>query len=130
MTKKNYRVPGTNVTIEKGTRIIIPAQAIQNDPEYYSDPERFDPDRFSSEEKKKRDPMAWLGFGDGPRNCIALRYAMMQSRIGLVILLNSFEFALGERMQETPTTNVNTFVTMPTGGIHLKLKPISVSTKY
>lgn len=71
--------------------------------------------------------MAWLGFGDGPRNCIALNYAMMQSRIGLVTLLNSFEFSLGVKMQDAPTMNVNTFVIMPAGGIYLKLKSISTS---
>lgn len=91
--------------------VIIPVYAIQNDPEYYPNPEKFDPDRFDSEEKKKRDPMAWLGFGDGPRNCIGLRFGMMQSRIGLVNLMNNFEISLGGKMQAPLTFNVRSFVT-------------------
>lgn len=92
--------------------------------EYYPNPDKFDPNRFESEEKKKRDPMTWLGFGDGPRNCIAVKFGMMQSRIGLVTLLNSFEFSLGEQMQEPPTFSVKSFVTVPESGIYLKLKPV------
>lgn len=91
--------------------VIIPVYAIQNDPEYYPNPEKFDPDRFDSEEKKKRDPMAWLGFGDGPRNCIGLRFGMMQSRIGLVNLMNNFEISLGGKMQAPLTFNVRSIVT-------------------
>lgn len=45
--------------------MIIPAFAIQRDPEYYPDPEKFDPERFSSEEFHKRDSMTWLPFGEG-----------------------------------------------------------------
>lgn len=91
--------------------VIIPVYAIQNDPEYYPNPEKFDPDRFDSEEKKKRDPMAWLGFGDGPRNCIGLRFGMMQSRIGLVNLMNNFKISLGGKMHAPLNFNVRSFVT-------------------
>lgn len=104
--------------------IIIPAYAIQNDPEYFPDPEKFDPDRFDSEEKKKRDVMTWLAFGDGPRNCIGLRFGMMQSRIGLVTLLRNFEFSLGSKTKVPPRIDPKSFVTVPEGGIYLKLKAL------
>lgn len=72
-TKNTYKVPGTNDVIEKGTPIIIPLYAIHQDPEYYPEPEKFNPDRFSDEAVKQRDAMAWLPFGDGPRNCIGMK---------------------------------------------------------
>lgn len=93
--------------------------------EYYPNPNKFDPDRFDSEEKKKRNPMTWLPFGDGPRNCIGLRFGMMQTRIGLIALLNNFEFSLGPKMQNAPKFKPDAFTTVPQGGIHIKLKPIS-----
>lgn len=63
----DYPVPGSNVVIEKRSPVLIPIHAIHHDPEYYPNPEAFDPERFSNEEKLKRDPMTWLAFGSGPR---------------------------------------------------------------
>lgn len=67
-TKNDYRVPGTDIVIEKGLDVIIPIHAIHFDPEYYPNPHKFDPDRFRSDEKSIRDPITWLPFGNGPRN--------------------------------------------------------------
>lgn len=67
MTTKDYAIPDTNIVIDKGTRLLIPVHAIHHDPEYYPDPERFDPDRFENKAKNARDPIKWLPFGSGPR---------------------------------------------------------------
>lgn len=67
---KNYKVPGQSLVIEKGQKIIIPIRAVHNDPKYYPNPNTFDPERFSAEEKSKRLNGTYLPFGDGPRLCI------------------------------------------------------------
>lgn len=124
MANKDYKVPDSNIVIEKGTMVLIPVYGIHYDPEYYPEPEKFDPERFSNEEQKKRDPMTFLGFGEGPRNCIGLRFGMMQVRIGLITLLNSFEFSVGEKTQP-PRFNLKATTLMNEGKMYLKLKPIS-----
>lgn len=43
---------------------------LHHDPEYYPNPEKFDPERFSEENKSKRPAYTYLPFGDGPRICI------------------------------------------------------------
>lgn len=69
------------------------------DPEYYDDPEQFIPERFisGSEHANKKDAPN-LTFGDGPRACIGLRMAKMQSKLGACLLLRKFSFELGEKL--------------------------------
>ena len=66
-SSKDYKIPNTNLIIPKNTGILIPVHAIHNDPEYYPEPEKFIPGRFSAENKLKRHQMSFLPFGDGPR---------------------------------------------------------------
>lgn len=65
---QDYPVPGTNIVIEKDTKIIVPVCAIHHDSKYYYDPMVFNPARFEPEEVKKRPNLSFLPFGDGPRN--------------------------------------------------------------
>lgn len=67
---QDYKIPGTDVILEKGTQVILPIQNIHYDENFYENPEKFDPDRFSPEQKQKRSPYAHMPFGEGPRICI------------------------------------------------------------
>lgn len=58
------------LNINKGRPITIPIYGIHHDPQYYPDPERFDPERFSDEHKDSIVPGSFIPFGVGPRNCI------------------------------------------------------------
>lgn len=124
VAQTNYKIPNTNIVIEKGVSVVVPVYAIHNDPEYYPNPEVFDPDRFTAEEIKKRHPMAWLAFGEGPRNCIALRFGMMQARIGLIKMLLNFEFATCEKTPVPMAFGLNPIVLSPKENIYLKIKSI------
>lgn len=61
---------GKEVHIEENTPIVIPIYAIHHDPKYYPNPEKFDPDRFSENNKSEISKGAYLPFGEGPRICI------------------------------------------------------------
>ena len=67
---KDYKIEGTKCTVKKGQLIIIPAYAVQHDPEFFPDPEVYDPDRFLPENVAKRPTCSFMPFGHGPRNCM------------------------------------------------------------
>jgi cytochrome P450 family 6 len=67
---KDYKLPGTDLVIKKGQAIVIPTIAIHHDERYYPNPEKFDPLRFSPENKHKINPYTSLAFGQGPRGCL------------------------------------------------------------
>lgn len=121
---QDYPVAGSNLVIPAGVTVVIPVYAIHHDPELYPDPERFDPERFTPAEVQKRHPASFLPFGDGPRNCIGLRFGMMQARIGLVSLLRSFRFTLDPRMSIPLKLNKKQLIIASDEGIWLRLEKL------
>lgn len=70
--KNDYKIPGCDLVLPKGTHVNISVLGMHHDPDYYPDPEKFDPERFSEENKRDRPQFTYLPFGDGPRICIGL----------------------------------------------------------
>lgn len=64
------QIDGKEITLEKGTILTIPLYAMHTDPNYFPEPEKFDPERFSDENVDKIVPLTYIPFGSGPRNCI------------------------------------------------------------
>ncbi len=58
--------------------------------EYWPDPERFDPLRFTPEASKGRHRFAWVPFGGGAHMCIGLHFATMQMRLLIAHLLTRY----------------------------------------
>jgi len=53
-----------------GDRVNIPISGLHLDDQYFPEPRKFDPERFSEERKGELVPYTYLPFGVGPRNCI------------------------------------------------------------
>lgn len=66
---KAYPVPGSKFTIEKGTAIVISLLGLHRDGQYFPDPEKYNPDRFTDEHRAFDEDM-FMPFGSGPRNCV------------------------------------------------------------
>lgn len=121
---QDYQIPNTKNIIKKGTPILIPAVALQRDEQYYSEPNTFNPGRFNDINPPGKDQLnqPWLPFGDGPRNCIAMRLGKMQVKVGLVQILQKFKFELhNELKNQTLKFDPKVFLLTPLGGIHLKV---------
>nr|AAA82162.1 cytochrome P450 [Musca domestica] len=93
-TTSNYRIPNSDCIVEEGTQIAIPVYSIHRDPAYYDQPNEFNPDNFEPKRCEERHSCAYLPFGDGPHNCIGLRFGKMQTKLGLVALLRKFRFEI------------------------------------
>jgi cytochrome P450 len=77
-----------NYTIPAGTHIGVNPMMTHRLPEYWPDPERFDPSRFSDENSKGRHKYAWVPFGGGGHMCLGLHFAYMQEKAFFFELLH------------------------------------------
>ncbi|XP_065214600.1 cytochrome P450 6k1-like isoform X3 [Planococcus citri] len=69
-TVKNYKVADSKVVIPAATPIVLSNYGLHMDEKYFDNPQEFRPERFSEEEKSKRQNYTYLPFGEGPRYCI------------------------------------------------------------
>ncbi|ERL95684.1 hypothetical protein D910_00114, partial [Dendroctonus ponderosae] len=88
------------VNLKIGDVIWIPIFAYHRDPENFQNPTKFDPERFSDENKINIKPYTYLPFGAGPRNCIGSRFALLKMKALFYHLLLNFE------IEPTKTTTV------------------------
>lgn len=61
---------GKKLDLKVGDCIWVPTVGLHRDPKYFPNPDKYDPERFSEENKDNIKPFTFLPFGVGPRNCI------------------------------------------------------------
>ena len=96
---------------------------IHRDPEAWENPEKYDPERLRGPAKEARHAFQFLPIGDGPRNCIRMRFALMEIKIALVKILMKFKF---ERSPETqvPLAIHAGFTLPPKGGVLVRVSTV------
>ncbi|XP_050069678.1 probable cytochrome P450 6a14 [Anopheles maculipalpis] len=97
VSNEPYHLPTLNVTLDKGTMVFIPVHSYHHDPAIFPDPKRFDPDRFAPESINSRHSYAFLPFGEGPRNCIGMRFGLLEVKFGIVQLLSKLCLSVDRR---------------------------------
>lgn len=120
---KTYKIPNTDVVLEKGTSIVIPAAAIQRDPKYFPSPDEFIPERFSlkNSEEKSFVSRPYMPFGEGPRVCIGLRLGKLQAKVGLLLLLQNYNIELIGNTLKPLVITPKSFIKAPVGGFEFKI---------
>lgn len=78
------------------------------DEKYFPNPERFDPERFNDENKKKIVHGSYMPFSVGPRNCVGSRFALMFMKIAIFYLVLNFRLELCEKSTYPIQLKLNT----------------------
>ncbi|XP_042886027.1 cytochrome P450 9e2-like [Penaeus japonicus] len=120
---KEYKVPGFDFTIEPGTVVSCPVWTVHRDPKYWPEPEEFRPERFLPENKANIANFTHMPFGVGPRNCLAMRFALMEVKVGLAKMLLASDIKLSPGHEEIET-DFGIGLLRPKDGVQLILNPL------
>lgn len=111
-----------NIKFLKGDLLWVPIHCFHFNPEYFPNPEKFDPERFSDENKVNINPAHFVPFGQGPRQCIGNRFALMEVKVLIYYLLKKFTLNVSAKTDIPMTVQSSFFGLSPTHGLHLLLK--------
>src|SRR5205807_1653949 len=106
-----YRIPA-------GANVVMSQWIMQRDPRFFSDPDRFNPDRWGSEQCSKLPRFAYFPFGGGSRQCIGAGFATMEAVLLLATIAARFELQLEANQAVVP---VPSFTLRPKHGIRVSL---------
>ncbi|KAG8269812.1 heme binding [Homalodisca vitripennis] len=113
-----YRLPDSDLIVKKGTIILIPVSGLHKDPQHYPDPSTFNPERFKGNNFKPSS--TFLPFGDGPRICIAMRFAVMEVKACVARIMS--QYSVSNKTQLPLQFDVHSFIPVVKGGLFLSFQ--------
>ena len=118
----DYKIPDTNIVIPKNTSVVFPATAVVKDSKYFPKPDVFDPENFSAQNKAARHPLATGGFGHGPRNCIAQRFATMEVKLIIARIIHKYRVLPCDRTVDQLIADPTKLFGQPKGDIWITVE--------
>lgn len=79
-------------TLPAGSVAAVSSWVSHRHPDFWDDPETFDPDRFTPDKEKARHRYAWYPFGGGPRSCIGQYFSMLETIVVTAVAVRAYEF--------------------------------------
>ncbi len=106
-----YRVPA-------GANVVMSQWIMHRDPRFYTYPEEFDPDRWSTDRIQCLPKFAYFPFGGGPRSCIGASFAMIEATLLLATIAQRFQLRMVPAHPVVPTPSITL---RPRNGIRMVL---------
>ena len=122
-TVKPYKVSDgtTEFIIPKDMIVQIPS-GFMKDEKYFKNPNKFDPENFSPENKTLRGPYSFIGFGHGPRNCIGMRFALLNLKIAMFRILLDYKVVPCSKTVDDLIPDPKSMNSAPIGEIWVKIE--------
>jgi cytochrome P450 len=76
--------------VPAGSRVLLSPFLTHRHPDFWPDPERFDPDRWLPEIENERHPFAWHPFAAGQRICLGNNFSLFETHLLAAILARRF----------------------------------------
>ncbi|XP_034489469.1 probable cytochrome P450 28c1 [Drosophila innubila] len=106
-----------------GDNVMIPIYGLHHDPNFYPEPQVFKPERFLNGGLKRYQQMGvFLGFGNGPRQCVGIRLGLIQTKAAIAAIVKRYEVHVNGRTLEGIQLDPFIFVGAHKGGIWLDFK--------
>ena len=106
--------------IPKKAIIILCQWVTHRHPDFWPDPERFNPERFLPSSAINRHRFAYFPFGGGPRICIGMQFALIEGPLVLATILQRYRIQL---VSDHPVEPDATFTLRPEHGLKVILQP-------
>uniref|UniRef100_A0A6M2CHS3 Putative cytochrome p450 midgut overexpressed n=1 Tax=Rhipicephalus microplus TaxID=6941 RepID=A0A6M2CHS3_RHIMP len=111
--------------IKKGTSVMVPTYQLHHDPQYWIEPDKFDPERFSPENKRSVNPTAYIPFGLGPRICLGQRLALAELASATAQVLRHYSISLGESEKRDLEMDTYSVMATPKEKVFVRLRRLS-----
>jgi len=107
--------------IPKGTLVFLSPYLTHRHPEFWENPEGFEPGRFAADRAKARHRFAYFPFGGGPHLCIGETFAMTEAVLVLATIAQRYrlELAPGERVEPAALVTMR-----PRDGLPMRVRPL------
>ena len=90
--KPNHDDVINGIKIPASSTVLINIYGMHHHPQYWENPEKFDPEHFNAVSEQQRAHFVYFPFGGGQRLCIGNNFAMMVMQVVVSRLSKSFEF--------------------------------------
>ncbi|TMT80226.1 cytochrome P450 [Haloterrigena sp. H1] len=106
-----YRIPS-------GSILALNQWVVHRDDRFFDQPDEFRPDRWTEEFEDSLSPGAYFPFAAGPRRCLGDRFALLEAKLILAMILREYQFEL---VSEVPLEVVPSLTTQPKHPIRIRL---------